>query len=151
MKLLNTFAGKTFPMEKVGPYTILEGQLSVEKKANSISWECTMFVREAILLGVPKVKVLEASKAAQRLLEESLLKIKVDGATVYGPVPLLAAHPRIPAVSSTFWFMGVEDDVPQGIFVSHGFRIEAEIECPRTIEDFPRIGISVEADLYRTI
>ena len=151
MKLLNTFANKSFLMEKVGPYTLLNKELPVDRKTNKASWECSMLVREAVLLGTPKVSVLEASKSGRKLLEESFFKVKVDGTPVYGPVPLLAPHPKIPAVSSTFWFMGIEDDVPQGIFVSNGFMVEAEIECPRTIEDFPRIWISIDADLYRTI
>jgi hypothetical protein len=151
VKLLNTAANYAYRVANLRPYTEFHAELLLEKKATQIEWMCETFVKEAVLLGLPKVEILEASKDGRKLLEDATLSIRIDGLLVYGPVPLLAVHQPVPPLRNSCWFTGIEDDVDRGIFICNGFKVTAVVECPRAIEDIPRIGVTLEAELYQTI
>jgi hypothetical protein len=151
MKLLNTLTPKAYPMQKLGPYTGFHAELEVDKRVAKVEWTCSALVKEAVLLGLPKVEVLKASNSGRKLLEDATLSIKIDTEPVYGPFPLLATHLPVPPLRNPCWFIGIEDDVDRGIFISNGYTIQVVVECPRAIEDFPKIGITLEAELYQTI
>lgn len=151
MKLINQYSEKSFPMEKVGPYTTPRGELLIEKKEQSIEWCCEMEIPAAVLLGAPAVEVLEASRGGRRLLEECLLSILIDGEPALKQVPLLGPYLRIKAIQKNCFFVGSENDELKGIFIVNGTWLKAVVTAPRTIEDMPKIRISVEAELYRMI
>jgi hypothetical protein len=151
MKLVNTTTEKSYPMQRVGPYTVPRGELRIEGKERSIEWHCNdLLATDAVLLGAPKVEVLEASKEARHLLTECLLFVLIDGESILESASLMCAeHPRLRPGKGNFWFVGSENDEPRGIFIVNGTYLEAVVRAPRTIPVIPRIWITIEAELYR--
>lgn len=149
MDLMNMTTKKVYPMKKVGPYTLFTGELAIDRAEQSVEWYSQSKVYEAVLLGAPKVEVLEGSKEGHGLLRDCLLEIRIDGAPASATLALLGEkHTLSMGSAERFWFGGVEGESVRGIFLSNGSLVQAIVRSPRKVQSTTRIRITIEAELY---
>jgi len=156
MKLINRAIRSAFPIEKIFPYENFRGELQLKDKEQSLRWELSIPIIEAVLLGKPKIEVLQETKDGSELLHDSLLLIKVNGEPALGPVPLMGEHGRMTSQEGLHgWFdADLEDGSKPGIFIANNDIVEVTVLSPWAIETghlLPRIRVTIEADLCRTI
>jgi len=154
-KLVNQISGSEFTMWRTGKYDGLEGELELEGRNASLEWVVAVKLSEAVLLGAPEVRILEASQAGRHLLAGATLSILLDGETAVEGLPLLGKHVpvRMPAGKS-HWLAapsGPEDeDTSRGIFLVNGSIVEVRVRLPVAPSPAPRIAVRLGADLYGT-
>lgn len=149
MNLVNMENGKAYPMKKVGPYTLFNGELAIDRSEQSAEWISKSKVFEAILLGSPKVEVLEATEEGRALLADCYLEIMMDREPTSSVLSLMGENQKITmAEAQRFWFGGVEGAEAKGIFLPNGTLVQAIVRRPRKIESILRIRITIEAELY---
>jgi len=154
VKLINQITEKAYPMQRVGPYTTARGELRIEKKEQAIEWHCDdLGEKDAVLLGAPRIEVIEASTGAKNFLKECLLFISSDGEPMCEGIPLMGTElPRLrPCTKDRVFFAASEDDEPRGIFITNGTWLKAVVKASRVIEEMPKIRITIEAELYRAL
>lgn len=156
MKLFNRNINTAFPIEKISAYEVLSGELQLREKEQSLRWEASLPIIEAVLLGKPKIQVIDETKEGSELLHDSLLLVKINGEPALGPVPLMGGHARMASQEGLHsWFdADFEDGSKNGIFIVHSAIVEATILSPWAIETghrVPKIRVTIEADLCRTI
>jgi len=149
MQLMNMSTKAPYPMDKVGPYTLFKGELAIDRSEQSIEWSSKSKVYEAVLLGSPKVEVLEASEEGLKLLNDCYLEILIDRDPSASVLSLMGENQRITMPEAVrFWFGGIEEGNVKGVFLSNGSILQAIVRSPRRIDSVPRIRITIEADLY---
>jgi hypothetical protein len=158
MKLVNVFNGAFHPMKRVGPYSKLVGELTLDGREWTLERRVEIEADEAVLIGAPKVSVLYGNG-----LEDVKLSIKLDDEKVLDRAPLVKAHEQIQYNFETLgcfylalgndepiWNAGSQDPIPPGgVFVTHGAFFHATVSTPRGIPGAPRIRILLRAELYR--
>ena len=154
-KLLNQISGSEYTMWRTGKYDGLEGELEIEGRNGSLEWTVAVKVSEAVLLGAPEVRILEASQAGRSLLAKATLSILLDGETAVEGLPLLGKHVpvRMPSGKS-HWLAAPSDpedeDTSRGIFLVNGSIVEVVVRLPVTARPAPRLSVRLGTDLYGT-
>lgn len=156
MRLINRAMNANFPLEKVRVYNGFSGELQLREKEQSLRWEVSVQIIEAILPGKPKIEVLQKTNEGAELLSESLLLIKIQGEPAFGPVPLMGSHGRMTSLEGLHaWFEAdLEDGSKPGIFLTNGDIVEVTVLSPWAIQTgnlAPRIHVTIGADLCQTI
>jgi len=160
MKLVNVFNGVSHPMKRVGPYSKLIGELTLDGREWTLERRVEIEEDEAVLIGAPKVSVLYGNG-----LEDAKLSIKLDDEKALDRAPLVKAHEQILYNFKTLgcfylaledgepiWKAGSHDPIPPGgIFVVNGTWFHATVSTPRVIPGAPKVRISLGAELYRKV
>lgn len=155
MKLINRAMALSFQIEKIGPYALQE-DLQLKEKEQTIRWEISTQIIEAVLLGKPKIEMIQQTKEGDDLLNDSLLLIKVNGEPAYGPIRILGDHGRMSSQEGIHCWLDadLEDGSKRGIFITNKDVLEVTVLSPWVIAAghiLPKIHVTIEADLCRTI
>ena len=150
MKLVNLISQKGYPMERVGPFQGLAGELVLKGRRSVLEWTVSIMARQAVLAGVPEVRILEACPEDRLLLEEAKLSLLLDGEPAVDRRPLLGEHgPIPPAHDKRHWMMAIDQDLPRGVFMTNGTVVEAVVTLPQAPHGAPRIGVRLAGDVYQ--
>lgn len=149
MQLMNMMTKQPYPMKKIGPYTLFSGELVIDKPEQSVNWPSKSKVYEAVLLGAPKIEVLEASEDGRKLLNNCYLEILIDGEPTSSVLALMGDNKTIMmGEERKSWFGAVDDGNVKGVFLSNGAVVQAIVRCPQKSDSIPRIRITIEAELH---